>query len=123
MLHHCDPLAVVWHGRYFEWLEQARTELFRSINLPVSEMMALGAKMFVVDANCRYMAPLLYYQELSVTAWFLAGSPLIRVAYDVYNLDTDRWAARATTVLATTDAAGKLHTTTPHGILERLPVA
>lgn len=86
-------------------------------------MMALGVKMFVVDANCRYMAPLLYDQQLSVTAWFLAGSPLIRVAYDVYNLDTDRWAARASTVLATTDPAGNLQTTTPDGILARLPVS
>lgn len=86
-------------------------------------MMALGCKMFVVDANCRYMAPLLYDQKLQVTAWFLAGSPLIRVAYDVHNLDTDRWSARATTVLATTDPQGNLHTTTPDGILERLPVS
>ena len=122
-LHQCDPLAVVWHGRYFEWLEQARTELFRSVDLAVPQLMALGVKMYVVDANCRYMTPLLYDHQLSVTAWFLAGSPLIRVAYDVHNLDTDRWAARATTVLASTDDTGKLHTTTPDGILERLPIS
>jgi len=122
-LHHCDPLAVVWHGRYFEWLEQARTELFRSVDLAVPAMKALGVKMFVVDASCRYMAPLLYDQELSVTAWFLSASPLLKVGYDVYNLNTDRWAARATTTLATTDGAGNLHATTPHGVLERLPIS
>ena len=121
-LHQCDPLAVVWHGRYFEWLEQARTELFRSVDLAVPTLKALGCKMFVVDASCRYMAPLQYDQHLSVTAWFLSGTPLIRVAYDVYTLDTDRWSARATTVLATTDHEGNLYTTTPDGILERLPV-
>lgn len=121
-LHQCDPLAVVWHGRYFEWLEQARTELFRSVRLSVPEMKALGVKMFVVDANCRYMAPLLYDHRLSVTAWFLSASPLIKVAYDVHNLDTNRWAARATTTLATTDGKANLHSTTPEGILERLPI-
>ena len=122
-LHQCDPLAVVWHGRYFEWLEQARTELFRSVDLAVPAMMALGCKMFVVDASCRYMAPVLYDQHVAVTAWFSKASPKIRVAYDVRNLDAERWSARAVTVLATTDAQGNLHPTTPDGILARLPVA
>lgn len=121
-LHQCDPLAVVWHGRYFEWLEAARTELFRSVDLAVPAMMALGCKMFVVDASCRYMAPVQYDQLVTVTAWFVAKAPLIRVAYDVVNLDTDRWAGRATTVLATTDMQGNLHPTTPDGILAKLPV-
>lgn len=122
-LHQCDPLAVVWHGRYFEWLEQARTELFRNVDLAVPTMMALGCKMFVVDANCRYMAPVRYDETVEVTAWFLAATPLIRVAYDVHNLDTGRWAARATTVLATTSEDGTLHTATPDGIQARLPVS
>lgn len=122
-LHQCDPLAVVWHGRYFEWLEQARTELFRSVKLAVPALRAMGCKMFVVDANCRYMAPILYDHELSVTAWFLAAQPMIRVGYDIHNLDTNRWSARATTTLATTDKDGNLHTITPDGIQAKLPVA
>jgi len=122
-LHQCDPLAVVWHGRYFEWLEQARTELFRSVDLAVPAMMALGCKMFVVDASCRYMAPVLYDQHVRVTAWFRQAAPLLKVAYDVYNLDANRWSARAVTVLATTDVQGNLHSTTPDGILARLPVS
>jgi len=122
-LHQCDPLAVVWHGRYFEWLEQARTELFREVQLAVPAMQALGVKMFVVDANCRYMAPVLYDHRVAVTAWFLQASPLIKVAYDVHNLDTDRWSARATTTLATTDPQGNLHSTTPDGLLKKLPIS
>ena len=121
-LHQCDPLAVVWHGRYFEWMEQARTELFRSVDLAVPVLQAMGVKMFVVDTNCRYTSPVLYDQELSVTAWFIAGSPLISVAYDIHNLDSNRSVARATTFMASTDVDGNLLTTTPHQILERLPV-
>jgi acyl-CoA thioester hydrolase len=119
---HCDPLGVAWHGRYFEWFEQARTELFRSIALPVPTIRDLGHRMYIVDAHCRYMAPLHYDETLSVTAWFTAAVPLIRVAYDLYNLDTDRWSARATTVLATTDARGNLLPSTPDGLIARLPV-
>ena len=118
----CDPLGVAWHGRYFEWFEQARTELFRSIDLAVPKIRGLGHRMYIVDAHCRYMTPLHYDEQLSVTAWFTGATPLIRVAYDLYNLDLDRWSARATTTLATTDVHGALLTTTPDAILERLPV-
>ncbi|MCB9877036.1 MAG: acyl-CoA thioesterase [Planctomycetes bacterium] len=118
----CDPLGVAWHGRYFEWLEQARTELFRSVGLPVPTIKGMGFKMFIVDARCRYMVPMTYDETVRVTAWFTASSPLIRVAYDIYNVDRDRRSARAFTVLATTDVAGNLLTKTPDGLLERLPI-
>lgn len=120
-LHHCDPLAVAWHGRYFEWFEVARTTLFASIELDVPQIRALGYRMYIVDARCRYMAPLSYGETARVTAWFVATSPLIRVAYDVRNAANDRWSARATTVLATTDHDGTLLAETPAELLSRLP--
>lgn len=118
----CDPLAVAWHGRYFEWLEQARSALFASVGLEVGEIRDLGHRMYIVEAKCRYMSPLVYGDPVQVTAWFGAATPLIRVAYDVYNPATGRWSARASTVLATTDAQGALLQKTPDAILRRLPV-
>ncbi len=120
-LHHCDMLGVAWHGRYFEWLEMARMELFKSRDLDIPVIRALGHRMYVVDASCRYMAPLGYGDTARITAWFVAVTPLIRVAYDIYNPATDRWSARATTVLATTAADGSLLPTTPDALLARLP--
>jgi acyl-CoA thioester hydrolase len=117
----CDPLNVAWHGRYFEWLEEARTELFASRNLEVAQIRDLGHRMYVVEANCRYMAPLSYRDPIRVVAWFSKVEPNIRVAYDIYHGKSDRWSARAFTVLATTDFAGTLLPTTPDAILERLP--
>lgn len=121
-LHHCDPLGVAWHGRYFEWLEMARMALFASIDLDVPQIRQLGHRMYVVDAQCRYMAPLGYGDTARITAWFVAVQPLIKVAYDIYNPATDRWSARATTVLATTAADGSLLATTPDALLARMPV-
>lgn len=120
--HQCDPLGVAWHGRYLEWFELARTELFASVGLEVHEIRGLGHRMYVVDLKLRYMAPLAYADPLAVTAWFGAVAPLIRVNYDIYNSRTQRWSARGTTVLAVTDAAGELLPSTPDAILERLPV-
>ncbi len=119
--HHCDPLNVAWHGRYFEWLEVARAALFASVDLEVHQIRELGFRMYVVEAKCRYMAPLHYGDPVHVTAWFGQVSPLIRISYDVRNPEVDRWSARATTVLATTDADGTLLATTPDALLARLP--
>jgi len=120
-LHHCDPLGVAWHGRYFEWFEVARTELFASIDLDVPQIRSLGYRMFIVDAHCRYMAPLAYGETARITAWFVATEPLIRVAYEIHDPATNRWCARATTVLATTAGDGSLLPTTPPELLSRLP--
>ena len=119
--HQCDPLGIAWHGRYFEWLEEARTALFASFNLDVPEIAELGHRMFVVEAKCRYMVPFSYGERVNVRAWFIAAEPLIRVGYDLYNEASGRWSARAMTLLATTDHAGELLPKTPDAVLERLP--
>lgn len=119
--HECDPLGVAWHGRYFEWMEEARTELFKSRDLDVPVIAGLGHRMFVVETKCRFMIPLRYGDEVLVRAWFVAVEPLIRVGYDFYNAQDGRWSARAVTQLATTDVHGELLPTTPDALLERLP--
>jgi len=119
--HFCDPLFVVWHGRYFEYFGMARAELMRSRKLDVLEIRSLGYRMYMTDVRCRYMYPLGYGDNLRVTAWFTAATPLIRVAYTITNLTYGRKSARAYTELATTDAQGELLRQTPSVILERLP--
>lgn len=119
--HHCDPLGVVWHGRYYEFFEMARQALLDSVGLEIPTIRALGFRMYVTESRCRYMAPLTFGDVARVTAWFSQATPLIRVAYDVKDVKRGRWAARAATVLATTDAAGSLLPTTPDELLRRIP--
>lgn len=119
--HDCDPLFVVWHGRYFEYLEAARTALLAGCKLDVPDIRALGYRMYVTDARCRYSFPLTYGETARVTAWFSARTPLLKVSYEVMNLTRSRRSARAYTVIATTDAHGGLLEATPDDILARLP--
>ena len=118
--HDCDPLFVVWHGRYFEYLEVARSALFARHSVDVEHVRALNYRMYVTDAHCRYMHPLTYNDELEITARFTALTPLFRIAYEVRNLTVNRRSARAVTVLATTDASGKLLPETPDDLLVRV---
>jgi acyl-CoA thioester hydrolase len=117
--HDCDPLFVVWHGRYFEYLEVARSALLASRELDVEHVRAMGYKMFITEARCRYLSPLTYNDTMRITARFTATAPLIRVSYEVLNLTRHRKSARAVTALATTDFADNL-LETPHDVLARL---
>jgi acyl-CoA thioester hydrolase len=119
--HQCDPLGVVWHGRYFEYFEMARCALLASVGLDVPQIAGLGFRMYVTEARCRYMVALAYGDTARVTAWFGARMPLLRVAYDIHGTAKDAWCARGATVLATTDADGVLLPRTPDAILARLP--
>lgn len=119
--HDCDPLFVVWHGRYFQYMQMAHTALLRSRQLDVPDLVSMGYRMFVTDTRCRYTFPLHFGDTVRITAWFAATAPLIRVAYTMRNVTKDRATARAFTVTATTDRSGKLLPTTPDDVLARLP--
>jgi acyl-CoA thioester hydrolase len=120
--HDCDPLFVVWHGRYFQYLEIARSALFARHRLDVEHVRGMNYRMYVTDARCRYMFPLSYNDVLRVSARFTSISPLLRIAYDLHNLTAGRKSARALTVMATTDVSGNLLTETPADVLERLQI-
>ncbi|MBK7948123.1 MAG: acyl-CoA thioesterase [Deltaproteobacteria bacterium] len=118
--HDCDPLGIVWHGRYLEYFELARAALFVGFGLDVPEIRDLGYRMYVVDVRCRYTHPLAYGETAEITARLKAARPLIRVVYTVRNATRGRTSARGHVVLATTDAAGSLFYETPDAIFERL---
>ena len=118
--HDCDPLQIVWHGRYFEYFELARTELFSTCGLDVPQFRELGYRMYVSDVRCRYTFPLAYGEDAEVNARLTATRPLLRVAYSVRNLSQNRASARGYCVLAVTDAEGKLCPETPDVIVDRL---
>ena len=119
--HACDPLGIAWHGRYFEYLEAARQALLRAHRLDVPDLRAMGHRLYVADARCRYMFPLTYRDKAVVTAWFAPDELWMRVAYDVHNATQGRRCARAHTVLAITDCDGKLLAGIPRAVQERLP--
>ena len=100
----CDPLGCVWHGRYFQYFEQARTALLKRNNLGESIFQSEGFHMYIVDARCRYLSPLEFGDEFEVTARFTAFHPLIRVGYTLTNLTKERKSARGYTLLALTDS-------------------
>ncbi|RMG94552.1 MAG: acyl-CoA thioesterase [Deltaproteobacteria bacterium] len=118
--HDCDPLGVVWHGHYFKYLELARTEILAPRGLDGAELLATGHRLYVVDARCRYAAPLRYRDAVRVDAWVTEIDPRITLRYEIHNETTGERSARASTSLAITDADGRLLLATPPILLDRI---
>jgi acyl-CoA thioester hydrolase len=119
--HDCDPLGVVWHGRYFEYFEAARCALLDSLRLDVPHVRELDLRMYVSEVRCRYNAPMSYGDEIRAWAWFSEIGPVLKVSYDLENCTTGRKCVRAFTRLALTDAAGRFLTELPESVRVRLP--
>lgn len=117
---HCDPLGVVWHGRYLEYLDVARTAMLAPLGLDGEELVATGHRMFITDVRCRHVSPLRYRDRVRTTAWLREWEQRLYVAYDVHNLTAGRQAARAHTVLVVTDAQGALLFDVPAVLRARL---
>ncbi len=118
--HDVDALRVVWHGHYYKYLELARTRLLRSRKLDVADFSGLPVRVIMVESACRYVSPLHYADRVRISAWFRDVRNRICIDYEVTNLTRGRRAARARTILASTDLQGRLLLRTPEVILERI---
>ena len=118
--HDVDALGVVWHGRYYEYMEVARTKLLTMLDLDGAELLATGHRFYVIESRCRYAYPLRYRDRVRVTAWLKETQHRLNVAYELTNLSVGRRAARGHTILATTNEEGMLLLETPPVILGRI---
>ena len=51
-----DAYGVAWHGSYLSWMEQARVEFCRAINLDLVELKNQDVMIPVTNINIRYKA-------------------------------------------------------------------
>ena len=62
-----DQMGVVYHANHFIWFEVGRVELLRQLGFSYREMEENdGCFIAVVDARCRYKAPVRYDDEVIV---------------------------------------------------------
>ena len=117
---HVDLMGVVWHGHYFEYLEEARTALLRARSLDAGDLIGGRYAFFVIESRCRYAYPLFYRDRMRVAAWIQDVRHRVFIRYEITNLTRERRCARAHTILATTDLERNLLLETPEEIRQRL---
>ena len=64
----CDAMGYLHHARYWEYFEQARTELLRCNGIRYRDLEAQGVFFVVYKAACKYIRPIRYDDLVTVTA-------------------------------------------------------
>src|SRR3954447_21727325 len=93
-----DQMGVVYYANYLIWMEIGRVELVRARGFDYKQLEAEGLFLSVIDANCHYLHPARYDQEITVqTEVVNSSSRTIEFAYQIRSADPDRLLAQGST--------------------------
>ena len=70
---HTDHAGVMWHGSYFEWLEEARISALLKVGLAYSHLSNEGFEMPVVEMSIKYIVPLFHGDLVLLHSWVSRG--------------------------------------------------
>jgi len=81
-----DQMGVVYHANYLIWFEVGRVELMRALGVEYKFMEATDdCHIVVVEANCRYLHPARYDEQLRVrTRVAEAKNRTVRFSYEIF---------------------------------------
>jgi acyl-CoA thioester hydrolase len=84
-----DQMGVVYHANYFIWFEVGRVELLRQLGFSYRDMeQEDGCGIAVIDARCRYKAPVRYDDEVIVrTHLKYIRESLVQFEYELVRAD------------------------------------
>ena len=63
-----DQMGIVYYSRYFEYFEEARTELLASIGLGVTDVEKKGIMLPVISSHCDYLKGARFEQNIIIRA-------------------------------------------------------
>ncbi|MDF1610901.1 acyl-CoA thioesterase [Stygiobacter electus] len=84
-----DKMQFVYNGKYLEYFEVGRTELFRSIGFPYRMIENEGYQLPLIEAGLKYISPATYDDLLLITATVnehYTAKP--KVEYQIVNKET-----------------------------------
>jgi len=104
-----DQMGVVYHANHFIWFEVGRVELLRQMGFSYRDMEQNdGCFIAVVDARCRYKAPVRYDDEVIVrTRLKNVRESVIHFGYELRRGQDEELLAEGETTHIVTDAQMK----------------
>ena len=101
-------MGVTYYANYLVWFEVARTDLMRQTGWTYREMEDTGVLLPVIDAQCEYLRPTKYDDEVEIETTGALLSPIrVEFRYTVRTAGNSAPAAVGRTVHAATTADGK----------------
>jgi acyl-CoA thioester hydrolase len=104
-----DQMGVVYHANHFIWFEVGRVELLRQLGFSYKEMEnADQCFIAVVDARCRYKAPVHYDDEVVVRTYLKhVREKVIHFGYELVSAEGSQLLAEGETMHIVADAQMK----------------
>ena len=104
-----DQMGIVYHSNHFIWFEVGRVELLRQLGFTYKEMEKEDdCHIAVVDARCRYKAPVLYDDEVLVRTYLKnVREKLIHFGYELVRAGTGELLAEDETTHIVADSQMK----------------
>ena len=87
-----DQMGVVYHSNYLIWMEVGRVEYCRAAGIRYKDLESQDNLLLaVVEAQCRYLAPARYDDEVDVETSIAQANPrMVRFAYEIRNAETQQ---------------------------------
>ncbi|MEC9049888.1 MAG: thioesterase family protein [Candidatus Neomarinimicrobiota bacterium] len=103
-----DQMGIVYYSRYFEFFEEARTEMLSSMGLDYSNVEENGAMLPVIEAHCEYKKGATFSQNIIVKT-YIRELPKVKIKfeYEIYLADSDEILLNGYTIHACTNLDGK----------------
>ena len=85
-------MGVVYHANYLVWMEVGRVEYFRAAGIRYRDLEAEdGILLAVMEANCRYISPARYDDEVIVQTSIAEATPrMVRLNYKMRHAETSQ---------------------------------
>ena len=77
---HADHAGVMWHGTYFNWLEESRINALLEVGTSYFELTKKGFDLPLINTSIKYKSPLLLGEKITIESKFnIEKSPRINV--------------------------------------------
>ena len=116
-----DQMRFVYYGKFFEYFEQGRSDLLRSVGLPYGQIEEMGLYLPVVEAHAVYRRAARYDDLLHVIT-YLKQIPAarVRIDYEIVRAGEEEIIADGYTIHSFVNAASGKPTRAPGQFLEAL---
>ena len=117
--HETDQMHFVHHSNYLKYFELARLEWLSNLQISYAEMESRGILMPVVNASLKYIKPLVFGDNFSVTV-ILKKEPTATLEFDYKILNQNKeLISTGNTLLAFLSSDTKLPIRCPKFLLEK----
>jgi acyl-CoA thioester hydrolase len=115
----CDPMAIVWHGNYPKYFEQARCALLDRIDFNYRQMSQTEFIWPIVDMRIKYVRSLVFGQVIEATATLVEFENRLRIDYTLRDAATKEIVTKGQTIqMAVHRATGETAFESPAPLLE-----